>query len=378
MDELAYRLRMDPLALRMANYAETEPSSGKPWSSKMLRECYRDAAERFGWSKRTSGPRTMRDGRWLVGWGMATATYPAHRMPASALARLLPDGNVLVQSGSQDLGTGTYTIMTQVAAETLRVPAARVRFELGDTAMPRAPVSGGSMTAASVGPAVQNACRSLRTRMIAEAVADARSPLHGAAADTVEIVDGVFTVTGEPLRRESVVDFAARRGTPLEAHGDANPGSDEARYATRSFGAVFAEVRVDAALGIVRVPRIVASYSVGRLLNAKTARSQLEGGIVWGIGMALFEDSLLDPRDGRFANANLAEYHVPVNADVGTIDVAFVDENDTRFNPLGARGIGEIGITGVPAALANAVFHATGTRVRDLPITLDKLLAQPV
>jgi xanthine dehydrogenase YagR molybdenum-binding subunit len=377
MDELAYRLRMDPLALRMANYAETEPASGKPWSSKMLRECYRDAAERFGWSKRTSGPRTMRDGRWLVGWGMATATYPAHRMPASALARLLPDGSVLVQSGSQDLGTGTYTIMTQVAAETLRVPAARVRFELGDTAMPHAPVSGGSMTAASVGPAVQNACRALRTRMIAEAVADARSPLHGAAADTVEIVGGVFTVTGEPPRREPVADFAARRGTPLEAHGDAKPGSDEARYATRSFGAVFAEVRVDAALGIVRVPRIVASYSVGRLLNAKTARSQLEGGIVWGIGMALFEDSLLDPRDGRFANANLAEYHVPVNADVGTIDVAFVDENDTRFNPLGARGIGEIGITGVPAALANAVFHATGTRVRDLPITLDKLLAQP-
>jgi xanthine dehydrogenase YagR molybdenum-binding subunit len=377
MDELAYRLRMDPLALRMANYAETEPASGKPWSSKMLRECYRDAAERFGWSKRTSGPRTMRDGRWLVGWGMATATYPAHRMPASALARLLPDGSVLVQSGSQDLGTGTYTIMTQVAAETLRVPAARVRFELGDTAMPHAPVSGGSMTAASVGPAVQNACRALRTRMIAEAVADARSPLHGAAADTVQIVDGVFTVTGEPPRREPVADFAARRGTPLEAHGDAKPGSDEARYATRSFGAVFAEVRVDAALGIVRVPRIVASYSVGRLLNAKTARSQLEGGIVWGIGMALFEDSLLDPRDGRFANANLAEYHVPVNADVGTIDVAFVDENDTRFNPLGARGIGEIGITGLPAALANAVFHATGTRVRDLPITLDKLLAQP-
>jgi xanthine dehydrogenase YagR molybdenum-binding subunit len=377
MDELAYRLRMDPLALRMANYAETEPASGKPWSSKMLRECYRDAAERFGWSKGTSGPRTMRDGRWLVGWGMATATYPAHRMPASALARLLPDGSVLVQSGSQDLGTGTYTIMTQVAAETLRVPAARVRFELGDTAMPHAPVSGGSMTAASVGPAVQNACRALRTRMIAEAVADARSPLHGAAADTVQIVDGVFTVTGEPPRREPVADFAARRGRPLEAHGDAKPGSDEARYATRSFGAVFAEVRVDAALGIVRVPRIVASYSVGRLLNAKTARSQLEGGIVWGIGMALFEDSLLDPRDGRFANANLAEYHVPVNADVGTIDVAFVDENDTRFNPLGARGIGEIGITGLPAALANAVFHATGTRVRDLPITLDKLLAQP-
>jgi xanthine dehydrogenase YagR molybdenum-binding subunit len=369
---------MDPLALRLANYADTEPSSGKPWSSKKLRECYRDAAERFGWAKRTRGPRTMRDGRWLVGWGMATATYPAHRMPASALARLLPDGIVLVQSGSQDLGTGTYTIMTQIAAETLGVPASRVRFELGDTSMPRAPVSGGSMTAASVGPAVQNACQALRARMIAEVIADERSPLRGAAAEAVDMIDGALTVRGEPLRRESIADLAARRGTPLEARGDAKPDAEDERYASRSFGAVFAEVRVDDALGIIRVPRIVARYSVGRLLNAKTARSQLEGGIVWGIGMALLEDSLLDPRAGRFANANLAEYHVPVNADVGSIDVAFVEENDTIFNPLGARGIGEIGITGVPAALANAVYHATGTRIRDLPITLDKLLTQPV
>jgi xanthine dehydrogenase YagR molybdenum-binding subunit len=258
------------------------------------------------------------------------------------------------------------------------VPGARVRFELGDTSMPRAPVSGGSMTAASVGPAVQEACAALRRKIIAEAVADSRSAVHGLPADGVAIDDGQLVARDDTRRRESLSDFAARRGTAIEAEASAKAGKEEERYASRSFGAVFAEVRVDSDLGIVRVPRIVATYSVGRLLNAKTARSQLEGGIVWGVGMALLEESLLDERYGRFANANLAEYHVPVNADIGSIDVTFVDENDTIFNPLGIRGIGEIGITGVPAALANAVYHATGTRIRDLPITLDKLLAPAV
>ena len=346
MDELAYALGMDPLALRLANDARKEAHSGKPWSSKRLRECYEQAAERFGWSRRSPAPGSMRDGRWRVGHGLATATYPAHRRPAHALARLLPDGSFLVQSGTQDLGTGTYTILTQVAAETLGVPVERVRVEIADTTMPEAPVSGGSTTAASVGPAVQSACTALR-----DAIASHARP-------------------GEPLAA-----LAARQVQPLEARAEAKPGEEEKQYASRSFGAVFAEVRVDEALGIVRVPRIVATYSIGRMLNAKTGRSQLEGGIVWGVGMALFEDSLLDPRYGRYVNNNLAEYHVPVNADIGRIDVTFVDENDTIFNPLGARGIGEIGITGVAAAIANAVYHATGKRVRDLPITLDKLLA---
>ncbi len=334
MDELAYSLGMDPLALRLANYAELEPSSGKPWSSKKLRECYADAAQRFGWTRRTAAPRSMREGRWLVGWGMATATYPAHRQPAAALARLMPDGSILVQSGSQDLGTGTYTVMTQIAAQTLGVPVERVRFELGDTTMPRAPVSGGSMTVASVGPAVQAACLELRKKIESGAKAG---------------------------------------GEPLEGRAETK-AAEESSHASRSFGALFVEVRVDEALGLVRVPRIVGTYSVGRLMNEKTALSQLQGGIVWGLGQALFEQSLLDPRYGRFANGNLAEYHVPVNADVQAIDVAFVEEDDTNFNPLGARGIGEIGITGVAGAVANAVFHATGKRIRDLPITLDKLL----
>jgi xanthine dehydrogenase YagR molybdenum-binding subunit len=335
LDELAWELGVDPLLLRLRNYAEREPSSGKRWSSKRLRQCYRLGAERFRWSLRKPRPRAARNGDWLVGWGMATATYPAHRMAARARARLLRDGTVLVQAGTQDLGTGTYTIMTQVAADALGLPAERVRFELGDTALPQAPISGGSMTAASVGPAVQAACRALREKMV--------------AAD------------GHP---EGI----------LEAEAKAEPGKEEEELASRSFGAVFAEVHVHEQLGVVRVPRIVAIYSVGRLMNAKTALSQLRGGIVWGVGMALFEESLLDERYGRFANGNLAEYHVPVNADIGTLDVDVVDEDDTAFNPLGARGIGEIGITGVPAAIANAVYHATGKRIRELPITLDKLL----
>jgi len=375
MDELAYALRMDPLALRLANYADKEAHSGKPWTSKRLRECYQQAAERFGWSRRTPAPGSMRDGRWRVGYGLATATYPAHRRPANALARLLPDGTILVQSGTHDLGTGTYTILTQVAAETLGVPVERVRVQIGDTAMPEAPVSGGSTTAASVGPAVQAACKALRDKVIASAVQDERSPLHGATVGDVDVEAGTLLVRSASRRRETLAALAARQPSPLEARAEAKPGEEEKPYASRSFGAVFTEVRVDSSLGIVRVPRIVATYTVGRLLNAKTGRSQLEGGIVWGVSMALFENSLLDARYGRFVNNNLAEYHVPVNADIGRIDVTFVEENDTLFNPLGARGIGEIGITGVPASIANAVYHATGKRVRDLPITLDKLLA---
>jgi len=372
MDELAYELGMDPVALRLRNYAEAEPSTGKPFTSKRLRECYALAARKFGWARRNPKPGSMRDGRQLIGWGMATATYPAHRQPASASARLLRDGTVLVQSGTHDLGTGTYTIMTQIAADALGMPFERVRFELGDTMMPKAPVSGGSTTASSVGPAVQEACRALREKIVNAAIADGGSPLYRAAATDVDLRDG--TLVARNGRRETLGALASRQSAPIEAKGDAKP--DEAqKTASRSFGALFVEVRVDPATGVLRVPRVVAAYTVGRLMNAKTARSQLQGGIVWGLSQALFEKSLLDERYGRFVNGNLAEYHVPVNADIQAIDVDFVDENDTAFNPLGARGIGEIGITGVAGAVANAVFHATGKRIRDLPITLDKLIA---
>jgi xanthine dehydrogenase YagR molybdenum-binding subunit len=316
----------------------------------------------------------MRRGRKLIGWGMATAAYPAHRLPAAASARLLRDGSVIVQSGTQDLGTGTYTIMTQIAAQTLGVPVGKVRFELGDTVLPPAPVSGGSMTAASVGPAVQGACRALYEKIAAAVVEDAISPLRGLNAADIAIEDGWLILRQGRGRREPLSGFAARQSEVFEARDEAKPGEESKNFASRSFGAVFCEVSVDESIAELRVTRIVAAYSVGRLMNAKTAQSQLQGGIVWGLGQALFEQSVLDKRYGRFANGNLAEYHVPVNADVEAVDVGFIEEDDTVFSPLGGRGIGEIGITGVAAAVANAVFHATGKRIRDLPITRDKLL----
>ena len=375
MDELAYQLHIDPLQLRLQNYAEKDPESGKPWSSKSLRECYRAGAERFGWARRDPRPRSMKDADALIGWGMATATYPANRQGAAASARLLPDGTALVRSGSQDLGTGTYTVMTQVAADALGLPPEKVKFELGDTLLPEAPVSGGSQSVASVAPAVQAAAAAVRVKLIDLARTDAASPVHGADSNDIDIENGWLYLRSNTARRDPIAAVLARNGGhPIEADARAAPGDEKNRYSMHSFGSVFAEVRVDPDLGVIRVPRIVGAYGVGRLLNRKTAHSQLMGGIVWGLSMALFENTEYDPRTGRPVNSNLAEYHIPVNADVGNIDVIVVDENDPYINPLGAKGIGEIGITGVAAALANAVFHATGKRVRDLPITLDKLL----
>ena len=375
MDELAAALSMDPLALRLKNYAQMDPQERKPWSSKQLRECYRLGAERFGWSKRTHAPRSMRNGSTLIGMGMATATYPAHRSEAAAFARILPDGTAVVASGTQDLGTGTYTVMTQVAADALGFPLERVSFALGDSSLPHAPVSGGSQSVASVAPAVREAASAARQRLIEMACADAGSPLHGMAAADVTVADGWVVARHDSSRRDPAAAIIARAGgRPIEGQATAKRGGEAQHYAFHSFGAVFTEVHVDAALGTIRVPRIVAVYDVGRLLNEKTGKSQLMGGIVWGLGAALEEASELDPRYGRIVNANLAEYHVPVNADVGIIDVSVLDVPDPYINALGARGIGEIGITGVPAAIANAVYHATGVRVRDLPITLDKVL----
>lgn len=375
MDELAIALAMDPIALRLKNYAERDAQSGKPFSSKSLRECYRVGAERFGWSRRESKPRSMRDGRWLIGYGMATATYPARQAPASAVARILPDGSALVRAGTQEIGCGTYTIMTQIAADALGLPPERVRFELGDTEMPPTPLSAGSMTASSTGPAVYLAATGARQKLVRMAIADPASPLHGAAERDVRAAEGRLSLAADPATGETYTALLARHGAqPVESRVDAKGAEEQQQYSMHSFGAVFAEVRVDEDLGRVRVPRVVGAYGGGRVLNAKTARSQIIGGVVWGIGMALMEETHVDRRTGRYVSADLAEYHVPVNADVGSIDAIFVDEHDPIVNPIGVKGLGEIGITGVAAAIANAVHHATGKRVRDLPITLDKLL----
>jgi xanthine dehydrogenase YagR molybdenum-binding subunit len=345
MDELAVALNIDPVELRLRNEPEQDEFKKLPFSSRSTRECYRVAAERFGWSRRNSEPHSMRDGRWLIGWGMSSATYPMNFAPASAMARLLPDGTAEVASAASDMGPGTWTSMTQVAAETLGLPIERVKFSLGDTQLPRAPVHGGSLTMASVGSAVQAACRKAREDALA----------RGGANDLAEAM--------------------RRVGQPVEAPADVTPGDESQRFSMHSFGAVFVEVAVDPDLGETRVRRMVGAYGAGRIVNPKTTRSQCIGGMIGGIGMALMEHSVVDGRNGRVVNANFAEYAVPVHADAPPVmDVLFVDEHDPHVNPLGVKGVGEIAMVGVAPAITNAIFHATGRRIRELPVTPDKLL----
>jgi xanthine dehydrogenase YagR molybdenum-binding subunit len=372
IDELAVALKMDPLDFRLRNYAEQDPDENRPYASKALRECYRQGAEAFGWSGRSLEPRSMRDGNVLIGWGMATSTYPTHRMPAAARVRIGANGAALVQVGTQDLGTGTYTVMSQIAADELGLPLGRVQFELGDSAFPAAPVSGGSMTVSSVGPAVLAACQAVRQKLFDLALADRRLGWQRAAPDALRLQNGV--VIG-PDGRAPVAELLARRRLEfIEADSSVKPGEEHERYAMHAFGAQFVEVRVDADIGQLRVSRYVGAFDSGRILNAKTARSQLIGGIIYGLGMALLEETHLDGETGRIVNANVAEYLMPVNADVPDIQAILVANDERNSNPLGAKGIGELPTVGVAAAVANAVFHATGVRVRDLPVRVEQLL----
>jgi xanthine dehydrogenase YagR molybdenum-binding subunit len=375
MDELAYALKLDPIELRLRNHADTDPSNNLPWSSKSLKECYQLGAEKFGWSRRTPEPGSMRDGRYLVGMGMASATYPVNHFSASARVRILQDGTALVQSGSQEMGTGTATVMAQVAADALGLPVERVRFELGDTQLPRAPISGGSATMGSVGTAVHEAAQAARRKVLELARTDAGSPLYNVPETDMAIEGGRLFRKSDRNQGETYQAVLTRQNLPqVEESFDAKFNRAEKKYSMHSFGAQFAEVRVDPDFGEVRVTRFVGAFGVGRAINLKTARSQMIGGIVMGLGMALLEETVTDSRTGRIVNANLGEYHVPVNADIPAIESYFVDEIDPHINPIGAKGAGEIGITGVAAAVANAVYHATGKRIRDLPITPDKLL----
>jgi xanthine dehydrogenase YagR molybdenum-binding subunit len=376
IDELAHACKLDPLALRLKNYAERDQNHDLPFSSKELRACYRLGAEAFGWSKRPAEPRSMRDGARLVGWGLATGVWESKQMPASARAVLSPDGALVVSSATADFGTGTYTVMSQIAADELGLPLAQVTFKLGDSALPPSPLSGGSWTVASVGSAVKAACTKLRERLVRVARVAEGSPLAGARAEDIVLAGGRLGLAHDPSRSMTIGEAMRLRGElRLEETAIAAPNLPrQSKYARATHSAVFAEVKVDEDLGTIEVARIVSAIAGGRIINPKTARSQILGGVVWGIGMALEEETLLDHRLGRFMNHNLAEYHVPVNADVRQIDVLFVDERDDIVNPLGAKGLGEIGLVGVAAAIANAVFHATGRRVRKLPITLDTLL----
>lgn len=375
MDELAYKLKMDPLELRLLNYTEVDPGTNKPFTEKSLRQCYKQAAERFGWSKRSPEPRSMRDGSQLIGCGMATETYPARGLPAAARIRFQSDGRVLVECGTQEIGNGIYTMITQVAAETLSVSPEVIDVKIGDTTLPKGPISAGSMTTVSVTPAIQAAALQARENLVKLAIEDNQSPVYGARANQIEIKDGRVTSKSSPDKSETFAALVKRHGNqPVEGNANLKPMIDQKQFAAHSFGAVFAEVGVDPQIGVVRVRRVVAVFDVGKIMNQRLAQSQFIGGIVWGISLALFEDTHLDQKVGRFTNANLADYLVPVNADIPDIDVTALDIPDMKVDPLGCRGIGEIGITGTGAAVANAIYHATGKRVRDLPITPDKLL----
>lgn len=375
MDELAYELGIDPIKLRLINYAEKDEQENLPWSSKSLKECYERGAAQFGWDKRKPQPGSMRDGSQLIGFGMATATHPTHRMKTSAKLSMTQDGAVVVRCGTQDIGTGTYTIMSQIAADALALPLGKVRFELGDTEMPEAPLSGGSMTAASAGSAVHEVCNAAIAKLIKLAIDDKNSPLFGKSAeDIVAKNEGLFLKSNSE-KGESYQAILYRTDTrTLEANASSAPSEEAGKYSKHSFGAHFAEVRVDPELGTIRVSRFVSAIGAGKILNPKTAASQIKGGVIYGVGMALTEEILRDQRTGRIMNADLAEYHVPVHADIPDIEIIFVEEKDKIINPLGAKGIGEIANIGVAAAVANAVYHATGKRVRELPITLDKIL----
>jgi len=393
MDDLAYQLGIDPIQIRLLNYAEKDPSTGQAWSSKGLKECYARGAELFGWSKRNPKAGATRDGRTLVGWGMATASYPVHSSQGTARVRLFADGHAVVQSGATDLGTGTYTVITQVAADSLGLPPEKIRFELGDTKLPTAPNSGGSVAAGTVSSSVYMAAQDVWQKLTKQAINDPKSPLFKAKAEDVLMEKGRLQLKKNAAKGEDFMTLMKRAGMDdIEGSGNGKYGAgyeagqsaaaadpahkDEAgQHSMHSFGAHFCEVHVDPDLGTVRVTRWVSVHAAGRILNAKTARSQIIGGSIFGIGAALMEATARDPHYARYTNADLGDYHIPVNADIPDMTVEFIDEHDPYINAMGVKGIGEISMVGVSAAVANAIFHATGKRVRDLPITPDKILA---
>lgn len=375
MDELAYALGLDPIELRRRNEPILDEGESKPFSSRSLTQCYNLAAERFGWSRRSPNPRSMRDGRLMIGQGCASATYPVWYLPTSARARLHLDGTVAVEVAASDMGPGTYTSMTQVAADTLELPVGQIRVSIGQSNFPAAPPHGGSMTMASVGSAVREACLVLRREIAKRAIEDRRSRMFGARLEGVEWSRGALRRLGDPSSGQTYRELVASVGQPIEALASNHHDPDIAqRYSMHSFGAVFAEVAIDPDVGTIRVRRVVGAYGAGRIVNPRLAASQCTGGMVGGIGMALMERTALDARDGRPINAHMADYLVPVNLDIGRLEAHFVDEIDPHVNALGVKGLGEIALVGLAPAIANAVFHATGKRIRTLPICIEDVL----
>lgn len=374
MDELAVALEMDPLELRLKNYSDRDQNAGRPFSSKALRACYDQGAKAFGWDRRSAEPRSMRDGRELVGWGIASGVWEALQMPIAVRVTLTADGHAEVACATSDIGTGTYTIMAQVAAEALGLALERVTVVLGDSTLPRSPVEGGSWIAASVANGIVTTCKAVRNDLLSFAQKIPDTQLSGLSPEHVDLIEGAIVRKDKASRPLPIADVMLHAGINRIQREELTKFADDGSRAHNTHSAIFAEAKVDEQLGIIRITRVVSAVAAGRIVNTKTARSQIIGGVVWGIGMALHEETLIDHRFGRVTNANIAEYHIPVNADVHDIEVIFVNEPDETINPLGIKGLGEIGIVGVAAAIANAIYHATGKRVRDLPIRLDKLL----
>jgi xanthine dehydrogenase YagR molybdenum-binding subunit len=375
MDELACATGVDPVELRLLNDTATDPYSGRPFSTRALRECLTKGAARFGWAKRTAEPRSMRDGRHLIGRGMAAAIYTHWRWPGKARVTLSGDGSALVEAAAHDIGTGTYTIMAQVAADVLGLPLDRVAVRLGDTRLPESHPAIGSATTANATAAVMLAAQAAHEKAIELALTGRNAPFAGAVPEDVIVADGRLALAKTNLNI-TYAELLARNGfSSLVGNGDYNPVEEvNGPKAIFSFSAVFAEVRVDPALGLVRLNRVVGAYDAGRIINPKTARSQAIGGIIWGVGQALLEQSETDPVSGQFINRNYSGYLVPTNADIPELDVLFVGGFDEEASPLGAKGLGELTAVSVAPAIANAVYHATGRRIRDLPVTVEKLL----
>jgi xanthine dehydrogenase YagR molybdenum-binding subunit len=377
IDEMAQACGIDPLAFRLQNYADVEPISGKPFSSKALRECYRQGAERFGWSKRPLAPRQMRDDNgFLVGWGMGTATFPALMFAAEARAVIRRDGSGVMETGAHDMGQGAWTAFAQIAADALGLDLEQLEFKAGTSDLPDAGIAGGSAHTATAGSAIHNAGAAVIGKLAELATSDRKSPLFGAGNAGVVARDGRLHRRDDENRHESYADILTRAGlAEIEARGNgaADPAA-QSNYAMHAHGAVFAEVKVDPDLGQIRVTRMVGAFAAGRVVNPRLVRSQLLGGMIWGVSFTLHEQAIVDHRSGRIMNANLAEYHVPVNADVPRMEAFTVDEHDPHVNVLGIKGVGEIGVTGSAGAVANAVWHATGIRVRRFPIRIDDLV----
>lgn len=374
MDEMAHKLNLDPIEFRLRNYTETDPEHNRPYSSKYLREAYQKGAEAIGWSNRKPQPGSLSEGNWLVGYGMSTGVFNAFRWEATARAMLRADGSLTVQSAVTDIGPGTGTALTMIAHNVLGVPINRIKVEYGDTSLPKAPTQGGSAIVSAVGSAVFDACTAIKQTLVELAIKEG-SPLAGRQTDELTLADGVLSVEKEPAKKVAVSELMkANNLTVIDQTKESKGGPEHQKYSMYSFSVHFVQVRVNPTTGVVRVAKAVSVADSGRIVSPKTAASQMIGGVAGGIGMALTEEAVIDHRFGRFVNNNFADYHVAVHADVPAIETIFIDKPDPIINPMGAKGMGEIALIGFAGAVANAVFNATGQRVRDLPITPDKLL----